>query len=233
MASVTSVAFFQPPRKSMSSFLQRLLSDSAAALSYESPLLPTERAAPIWSSRSAEQMDVYRTPPYRPRPGPCHPPRDLLLQPFIPDRASRRTRLPFLRRPIRGRRTLQHSTDRLHTNCSRWISMNSTGTSAAAWGRVHGRNTPTRPSECRSPAANHALHVQDRRSAEHHSSTSPAVSRHRPRPAGPTSATPPDAPRADPQPERSHPSARPAHATQRPSEPHAPAAQTSTSSVAP
>ena len=51
VASVTSVAFFHSPRKSMSSLLQRLFGDSAAALSYESTLLSKERTDPVKSPR--------------------------------------------------------------------------------------------------------------------------------------------------------------------------------------
>src|SRR5690606_9800481 len=43
-----------------------------------------------------------------------HPP-DLLLQPFVTHRTSRRGQLAFLRRPIRRGRTLQHRADRLDT----------------------------------------------------------------------------------------------------------------------
>ncbi|MBB2914490.1 hypothetical protein FHS43_005802 [Streptosporangium becharense] len=42
-------------------------------------------------------------------------PQNLSFQVFVSDRTSRRTRLPLLGRPIRGRRNFQHSTDRLHT----------------------------------------------------------------------------------------------------------------------
>ncbi|TDV37746.1 hypothetical protein CLV71_1289 [Actinophytocola oryzae] len=170
--------------------------------------------------------------PYRPRPGPCHTRR---ISPF--NHSFRTARADGLDSRFLAAQYVDGDTSNTvqigsTPNRSRWVSMNST--SAAVSGRVPGRKTPTRPSESRSPAATHDSPAPAQRSAQHRWSTCRPVSRHRPQPGAPTSATPPDAPQAGQRPDRSARSAhQSAHEAQRPSEPHVPAAQTSTSSVVP
>src|SRR5262249_34502025 len=50
--------FHDPPRR-ISSVLWSPMIDSASALSYESPVLPTEGSIPAWASRSVYRIDRY------------------------------------------------------------------------------------------------------------------------------------------------------------------------------
>src|SRR5439155_13143743 len=53
---------FHGPRRWISSVLNNPITVSASALSYESPVLPTDGSMPAWANRSVYRIDKYCTP---------------------------------------------------------------------------------------------------------------------------------------------------------------------------